>query len=135
MRCRLLEPRSGATEFGHVDNRFGESQNPLSRSDYSSVFCGVALKRALITAYRLMAFVAVLAIDFAVLVGLRGMPDAAVQIGILGAIPMADILAVCLAIVVSGLVRRGEVSLSRVMFLFVGGTAILLLVAIAQPGT
>jgi hypothetical protein len=45
---------------------------------------------------------------------------------------MADVLAVCLAIVVSSLVRRGEAPLSQIMFLFAGGAAILLLVSIAN---
>jgi Kef-type K+ transport system membrane component KefB len=79
-----------------------------------------------------MAFVGLLAIDFATLVALPPARDEAIRIGILGAIPMADVLAICLVIVVSNLVRRGEVSLSRVMFLFFGGTAVLLLVGIAN---
>jgi hypothetical protein len=90
------------------------------------------LKRVLIAASRLMAVIAVLAIEFAALVVLGRAPDMAVRIGIFGALLMGALLVVCLVLVVSDLVRRGEVSLSRVTFLLVGGTAMLLMVAIAN---
>jgi hypothetical protein len=76
-----------------------------------------------------MVLVAVLAIDFAVLPTFQHVPSMTARIGLFGALPMAHVLAVYLAIVVSSLVRRGEVALSRVTFLMSGGTAILLFVA------
>jgi Kef-type K+ transport system membrane component KefB len=78
-----------------------------------------------------MVLVAVPAIDLAVLGALRRVPNQTTQTGIFGVLPMADILVVFLAIVVNSLARRGEVALSGVVFLLFGGTAVLLLVAIA----
>ncbi len=87
----------------------------------------------------LLAVVAVtailFAIDLAVSRSLHKAANTAVRIGTFGSLPMAHVLAVCLVIVVSRLVRRREVPLSFVTFLFCGGTAILLLVRARRPGT
>ena len=90
------------------------------------------MKRIRISIAGLMVVVAVLAIDFSLIPGIRHVPILATRIGFLGALPMAHVLALYLAIVISNIERRGEVALSRVMFLLFGGTALLLLVAIAE---
>jgi hypothetical protein len=80
------------------------------------------MKRLRITISCLMMIVAVIALDFAVL-QLMGQP--AGDRVFFGAMPMADVLAVLLAITVGRLQRRGEASLSHVMFLLVGGMALI----------
>jgi hypothetical protein len=89
------------------------------------------MRRIRISVAGVMALVAVVALDFAVIPALRQAPTDAIRLGVFGALPMANVLAVYLAIVVSGLARRGEVSLSRLAFLFVGGTATLVVLSIA----
>jgi hypothetical protein len=79
-----------------------------------------------------MVLVAGLAVDLAVLRAIASVSMLPTRIALLGALPMANALAVYLVVVVSGLANRGEVALSGVAFLFVGGTAILLLVSIAN---
>jgi hypothetical protein len=88
------------------------------------------VKRIRISIAGVMGLVALLALDFALIPALRNVPTAGIRIGLFGELPMVHILAVDLAIVVSGLARRGETSLSGVAFLLFGGTATLLLVAI-----
>ncbi len=79
-----------------------------------------------------MVLVAVIAIDFVVIRSFRNVASAAARDGLFSALPMAHVLAAYLVIVVSDLVRRGEVALSRVAFLLSGGTAMLVLVAIVM---
>ncbi len=78
-----------------------------------------------IAASWLMIIVAVLAVDFAVLLLLRGPGDKAVVRTLL---PTIDVLAVLLATTAGRLRRRGEVSLSRVMFVLTGGIALIFFV-------
>src|SRR5580704_7576689 len=80
----------------------------------------------------LMIIVAAIAVDLAVLRLLRGFGIRA----LLGALPMADVLAVLLATTVGRLRRRGEVPLSHVMFLLAGGMTLIFLVYLVQlaPG-
>ena len=81
----------------------------------------------------LVAVIAILfAIDLAVSQSLDRVSTVAARIGFFGALPMAHILAVYLVIVVSGVRRDGEVALSRGTFLLVGGTAILVLIAVVD---
>ncbi len=79
-----------------------------------------------------MALVAFLAIDFAVIPAFQNVETLPPRVGLYGVLPMAYVLAVCLAIVVSRLVHRGEVALSTVAFLLFGGTATLALVAFSN---
>jgi hypothetical protein len=72
-----------------------------------------------------MMIVAVISLDFAVL-QLIGQP--AGDRVLFGAMPMADVLAVLLAITAGRLQRRGQAPLSHVMFLLVGGMALIFLV-------
>jgi hypothetical protein len=81
----------------------------------------------------LVAIIAILfAIDLAVSQSLYRVSTLAARTGFFGALPMAHILAVYLVIVVSDVHRSGEVSLSRGTFLLVGGTAILVLIAVVD---
>jgi hypothetical protein len=84
--------------------------------------------RLRITVSSLMMIIAVIAVDLAVLLLLRGSGNKAP----LGAMPMADVLAVLLATTVARLRRRGEAPLSHVMFLLAGGMAIVFLVYLLQ---
>ncbi len=93
---------------------------------------GVAMKRIGLSVTCLMALVAIVAIDTAVIPALQRVIIASTRIGLFSALAMAHVLALCLVIVVSSLVRRGEVALSPVMFLLFGGTAMLLLITIAD---
>jgi hypothetical protein len=77
-----------------------------------------------------MVLIALIALDFEVLRALERVPPNAIRDGIFQALPMADVLAVCLAIVVSHLVRRGEVGLPLLTFLLIGGMTITLAVVI-----
>lgn len=79
------------------------------------------MTRLRITVSCLMIIVAVIAVDFAVLRLMRGTGHKA----LLGAMPMADVLAVFLATTVGRLRRRGEAPLSHVMFLLAGGMALI----------
>jgi hypothetical protein len=90
------------------------------------------MRRIRISIVGLMVVVAGLAVDLAMLRAISSVETFPTRIALLGALPMANALAVCLVIVASGLANRGEVALSGVTFLFVGGTAILLLVSIAN---
>jgi hypothetical protein len=85
------------------------------------------MTRLRITVSCLMIIIAVIALDLAVLVLLRGTGSRAP----FGAMPMADVLAVLLAITVGRLRRRGEAPLSHVMFLLAGGIAIIVLLYLA----
>ena len=78
----------------------------------------------------LMIIVAAIAVDLAVLRLLRGFGIRA----LLGALPMADVLAVLLATTVGRLRRRGEVPLSHVMFLLVGGMTLIFFVYFINLG-
>jgi hypothetical protein len=80
----------------------------------------------------LMVLVAVVAADFAALRAIASVGIFPTRIVLLGALPMANALAVYLVVVASRLAKHGEVALSGVAFLLVGGTAILLLVSIAN---
>jgi hypothetical protein len=79
-----------------------------------------------------MVFIAILAIDMAVMRGLGHVLNPTARAGIWGVLPMADLLVVYLAIVVTRLVRRGEVALSGVAFLVFGGAALLLVLGVAN---
>ena len=78
-----------------------------------------------------MTLVAVVAADYLVLQTIPSVSVLATRIGLFGALPMASIVAVCLALVLSSLLNRGEIRLSGGTFLLVGGLATLLLVHIA----
>jgi hypothetical protein len=82
------------------------------------------MTRHRLTVSCLMMIVAVIAVDLAVLQLMRGVGNK----GLLGAMPMADVLAVILATTVGRLRRRGEVPLSHVMFLLAGGMALIFFV-------
>jgi hypothetical protein len=79
-----------------------------------------------------MVLIAVIALDFEVLRALERVPFNSIRDGIFLALPMANVLAVCLAIVVSRLVRRGEVGLPLLTFLLIGGVTVLLFLVIAN---
>jgi hypothetical protein len=83
----------------------------------------------------IMLIIALLAVDCAVVAALRGVTPG-IRVAFLGALPMANLAAACLALAVSRLARRGEVALPLVTFALVGGAAILLLLATANlaPG-
>jgi hypothetical protein len=84
------------------------------------------VKRVRITVGGLMMFVALVAFDLAFLPFTRGVMFGPVRGVIVGALPMANVLAIILATTVGSLRRRGEVALSRVMFLLFGGLALVL---------
>jgi hypothetical protein len=90
------------------------------------------MRRIRISIIGLMVLVAGLAVDLAVLRAISSVTMLPTRIALLGALPMANALPAYLVVVVSGLANRGEVALSGAAFLFVGGTAILLLVSIAN---
>ncbi len=77
-----------------------------------------------ITVSCLMMIVAVIAVNLAVLQLMRGVGNRA----LLGAMPIADVLAVLLATTVGRLRRHGEAPLSHVMFLLAGGMALIFFV-------
>jgi hypothetical protein len=81
------------------------------------------MTRFRITVSCLMIIVAVIAVDLAVLLLLRGGNR-----GLFRAMPMADVLAVLLATTVGRLRRRGEAPFSQVMFLLAGGMALIFFV-------
>jgi hypothetical protein len=76
-----------------------------------------------------MIIIAVIAVDIAVLLLRRPAVINAIPIG---AMPMADVLAVLLATIVGRLRRRGEAPLSHVMFLLAGGMALVFLIYLVQ---
>jgi hypothetical protein len=78
------------------------------------------MTRLRITISCLTIIIAVIAVDLAVLALLRGTAST----GLRGAIPMADVLAVLLAITALRLRRHGDASLSHVTFLLAGGMAL-----------
>jgi hypothetical protein len=82
------------------------------------------MTRFRITISCLMIVGAVIALDFAVLQLLRPAGERA----LFGAMPMADVLAVLLAITIRRLQSRGEAPLSHVMFVLTGGMALIFLV-------
>jgi hypothetical protein len=77
----------------------------------------------------MMTFIALFAVDLAMLPLIR---RAEIRGVILGAMPMANVLAVYLATTVGSLRRLGEVALSRVMFVIFGGMALVLVVYLAH---
>jgi hypothetical protein len=82
------------------------------------------MRRLRITVSCLMMIIAVIALDLAVLLLLRGTGNRA----LFGAMPMADVLAVLLATTVGRLRRRGEAPLSHLKFLLAGGMALIFFV-------
>ena len=82
------------------------------------------MTRLRITVSCLMIIVAVIAVDFAVLVAMR----LAGNRSLAGAMPVADVLAVLLATTVGRLRSRGEAPLSHVMFLLAGGMELIFFV-------
>src|SRR4051794_5864540 len=96
----------------------------------------VAVKTPRISLAAVMVFVGVLAIDLAALPAMRRMPDFLARIAFFGALPMAHVLVVCVTIAVMSLARRGEVALSLIAFLLLGGTTLLTYVAMINlaPG-
>src|SRR5271165_1084991 len=82
------------------------------------------MTRLRITVSCLMIIGAVIAVDLAVLLLLRGPGNRA----LFAAMPMADVLAVLLATTVGRLRRRRETPFSHVMFLLAGGMALIFLV-------
>jgi hypothetical protein len=79
----------------------------------------------------MLVLVGVMACDIAVLRLIQTVPTLSGRVGRFGVLPMSNLLALFLVLVVVGLVNRGEVALARVAFLFVGGTALVLVVSIA----
>jgi hypothetical protein len=75
-----------------------------------------------------MIIIAVIAVDLAVLLLLRGSGNS----DLFRAMPMVDVLAVLLATTVGGLRRRGEAPLSHVMFLLAGGMALIFFVYLSH---
>lgn len=90
------------------------------------------MKRIRISIAGLMALVALVAIDFAMIPAFSQVAMLATRIALFGVLPMAHLLVIDLAIVVSSLERRGEVALSRVTFQLFGGTAIVLVLTMAD---
>lgn len=84
-----------------------------------------------------MLMVALIAANLAVVPTLKNVPFEGTRLALVVALPMANLVAVCLAIGASRLVRRGEVALPLIMFALVGGAAILLLLIVATvaPGS
>ena len=78
--------------------------------------------------FGLMVLVAALAADYAVLRAVGSVLTLSTRIGLIGVLPMMNLLAVYLVIMVSNLAHRGEIPLSRLAFLLVGGMAILMVV-------
>jgi hypothetical protein len=76
----------------------------------------------------LMVLIGALAIDIAVFRSVGRVLTLSTRVGLIGVLPMATLLAVYAVVVVSGLVHRGEIPLSRIAFLLVGGMAILMVV-------
>jgi hypothetical protein len=83
-----------------------------------------------------MIIVGAIAVDFAVIRMIGRARHLAERAGFFGILPMMTLLAFCVAIVVSGLRRRGEIALSLFTFVVVGGTSILLylITALLAPG-
>ena len=76
----------------------------------------------------LMTLPVLFAVDLAVMRAVPSVMELSTRIGLVGSLLAANLLAVYLAIVITGLVQRGAISLSSVAFLIVGGTAVLILV-------
>jgi hypothetical protein len=55
-----------------------------------------------------------------------------IRIGFIGALPVANVLVVSLAVLVTNLARRGEVTLSRFTFLLAGGTILFLHIVLVE---
>jgi hypothetical protein len=78
-----------------------------------------------------MLVVALIAADFAVLSAPVSVSFPGIRVAFFRALPMANVVAICLAIGVARLARRGEVALPLITFAAVGRAAILLLLVIA----
>jgi hypothetical protein len=89
------------------------------------------MSRIKISVTCLLGVVACLAVDFAVMRALSSVVTPSTRMGLSGTLPMANLLAVYLVLVVSRLMHGGEVPLSRITFLLVGGAGIVVLVYVA----
>jgi hypothetical protein len=92
---------------------------------------GGAMRQIRISVVVLMVLAAAVAVDLAVLRTISSVTILSTRIGLFGALPMANVLAVYLVFVLSGLSHRGEIALSRFAFLLVGEVAILLVVYVS----
>jgi hypothetical protein len=90
------------------------------------------MKRVRITVAGLMTIVAVIAVDLTILSLRRGAPTVPLPGVIFGAILMTNVLAAYLATTIGCLRRRGEVRLSRVMFLLFGGMALVMVIYVVH---
>jgi hypothetical protein len=79
----------------------------------------------------LMGLVALFAVDFVVVPGIKDVPDALTRIGLFGALPMVHGLAFYLVLLGARLRRQGEIGLPSGVFLLVGGVGVLVLGLIA----
>ena len=89
------------------------------------------MRRVRISTTGLMVLLAVVAGDFAVLRAISSVRTQSAQDALRWSLPLATILAVYLMIVVSRLRNRGEVALSPIVFLIVGGSELLILIYVA----
>jgi hypothetical protein len=80
----------------------------------------------------MMTTVAVVAVDLVMLSLLSRAQFVPLRSGIFGALPMANVLAAYLATTIGCLRRRGEVPLSRVMFLLFGGMALVMVIYVVH---
>ena len=90
------------------------------------------MKHIRISVAGLMALVAIIAIDIAVIPALGHVQSASTRLGLFTVLVMAHILAIYLVIVVSSLVRRSEVALFSHPVPVLCGTGMLVLVYIAD---
>jgi hypothetical protein len=79
----------------------------------------------------MMILFGIVAVDFAVLRAISSVRTQSAQDALRWSLPLATILAVYLMIVVSRLRNRGEVAVSQIVFLFVGGSELLILIYVA----
>jgi hypothetical protein len=89
----------------------------------------VATFRALIAGIVLIA--TLVAANLAIVPTLKDVPFEGTKLAFIASLPMANLVAACLAIGISRLIRWGEVMLPLIMFGLVGGSAILLVLLVA----
>ena len=119
--CKIRTKRPVADllmQSGPLTTSRRRRHNPRRKSETMSLLRGGRHETNGLSVTCLMALVAIVAIDTAVIPALQRVIIASTRIGLFSALAMAIFLAICLVIVVSSLVRRGEVALSPVMFLF-----------------
>ncbi|MFO0892118.1 MAG: hypothetical protein U0790_23645, partial [Isosphaeraceae bacterium] len=79
------------------------------------------MRRVQLSVIGLMAVVGLAALDLSVFRALPSVQTLSERLCVIALLPVVNLLAVCLAMAIGSLVQRGEVRLSLLVFLLVGG--------------